>query len=309
MREVTDNIAAALPAASAVFAARGLDGTRMDDIVEATGIPRPTLYYHFSSKEEILAWLLERLLRDLSVEIGHILDRDELARDRLHAVFGAYLGLFAKHRELCTVLLTELGRITRIPALADAIGAGGAMDKDTAYVEAVGSARALASLQFLGLPIPQDRLGGVLRYQTDHDEVGRATSCGPRTSRLMVQVLAREAIRLEIPIFNQTTAVRILVHDGPERRTAGVLALVAVVKWIDSPLAAKNSSEGRGSPNSSRQSTGSFVVAGSGMAGGSVAGLAAVCLVYRGGVAAGGPSSSQRVKWGRVLFLSSLLET
>jgi len=123
MREVTHNIAAALPAASAVFASRGLDGTRMDDIVEATGIPRPTLYYHFSSKEEILAWLLERLLRDLSVEIGYILDRDEPARDRLHAVFGAYLALFAEHRELCTVLLTELGRITRIPALADAIWA------------------------------------------------------------------------------------------------------------------------------------------------------------------------------------------
>ena len=66
---------------------------------------------------------------------------------------------------------------------------GGAMDEDTAYVEAVGSSRALASLQFMGLPLPQDRLGGVLRYQTDHDEVGRATSCGPRTSRLMVQVL------------------------------------------------------------------------------------------------------------------------
>ena len=54
----------------------------------------------------------------------------------------------------------------------------------------------------LGLPIPQDRHGGVLRYQTDHDEVGRATSCGPRTSRLMVQVLTREAIHLGIPIFN-----------------------------------------------------------------------------------------------------------
>jgi AcrR family transcriptional regulator len=123
MREVTDNVAAALPAASAIFASRGLDGTRMSDIVEATGIPRPTLYYHFSSKEEILAWLLERLLRDLSVDIGHILDRDEPARDRVHAVFGAYLGLFAEHRELCTVLLTELGRITRIPVLADAIWA------------------------------------------------------------------------------------------------------------------------------------------------------------------------------------------
>jgi succinate dehydrogenase / fumarate reductase flavoprotein subunit len=123
-------------------------------------------------------------------------------------------------------------------ALADAIGAGGAMDEDTAYVEAVGSARALASLQYLGLPIPQDRLGGVLRYQTDHDEVGRATSCGPRTSRLMVQVLAREAIRLEIPIFNHTTAVRILVHEGPERRAAGVLALSQKHRGDQNPLGA-----------------------------------------------------------------------
>ena len=88
------------------------------------------------------------------------------------------------------------------------------MDEDTAYVEAVGSARALSSLQFMGLPIPQDRLGGVLRYQTDHDEVGRATSCGPRTSRLMVQALAREAIRLDVPIFNHTTGVRLLVDAG-----------------------------------------------------------------------------------------------
>jgi succinate dehydrogenase flavoprotein subunit len=46
------------------------------------------------------------------------------------------------------------------------------MDEDTAYVEAVGAPLALASLQFMELPIPQDRLGGVLRYQTDHDEVG-----------------------------------------------------------------------------------------------------------------------------------------
>lgn len=123
MKEVTDNIAAALPRAAAVFATRGLDGTRMEDIVAATGIPRPTLYYHFSSKEEILAWLLARLMRDLAIDVGQILDRDEAARDRLHAVVGAYLGLFAEHRELTTVLLTDLGRITRIPELADAIWA------------------------------------------------------------------------------------------------------------------------------------------------------------------------------------------
>ncbi len=111
-------------------------------------------------------------------------------------------------------------------AMARAIREGGAMDEDTAYVEAVGSPRMMASLQFLGLPLPQERLGGTLRYQTDHDEVGRATSCGPRTSRLMVKVLAQEAIRLDIPIHNQTIAVDILTEgEGADRRVIGILAM------------------------------------------------------------------------------------
>jgi succinate dehydrogenase / fumarate reductase flavoprotein subunit len=121
-------------------------------------------------------------------------------------------------------------------AMADALGAGGSMDEDTAYVEAVGSPRGLASLQYMGLPIPQDRLGGVLRYQTDHDEVGRATSCGPRTSRLMVQALAKEAIRLEIPVFNNTTGVGILVAPKPPRRSAGLLAMRPKHRSADNPL-------------------------------------------------------------------------
>ena len=111
-------------------------------------------------------------------------------------------------------------------AMAAAIRAGGAMDEDIAYVEAVGSQRAMASLQYLGLPLPQDAHGGVLRYQTDHDEVGRATSCGPRTSRLMVKVLAEEALRLGVPFHNHTTAVQLLVEGaGKARQASGVLAI------------------------------------------------------------------------------------
>jgi succinate dehydrogenase/fumarate reductase flavoprotein subunit len=120
--------------------------------------------------------------------------------------------------------------------MARAIRAGGAMDEDTAYVEAVGSVRAMASLQYLGLPLPQDELGGTLRYQTDHDDVGRATSCGPRTSRLMVKVLATEAIRLGIPFFNQTTAVRILIEGkGDHRAVTGIVAVRPKSQTLDNP--------------------------------------------------------------------------
>ena len=121
---------------------------------------------------------------------------------------------------LHTANTSDLG--DNFKAMARAIRAGGAMDEDTAYVEAVGSVRAMASLQYLGLPLPQDDFGGTLRYQTDHDEVGRATSCGPRTSRLMVKVLATEAIRLGVGFFNQTTGVKILTDAGC---IAGILAV------------------------------------------------------------------------------------
>ena len=110
--------------------------------------------------------------------------------------------------------------------LAAALGAGGAMDQDTAYVEAVGSIDAFSGLKFLGLPLPEDRFGAVLRYQTDHDEAGRATSCGPRTSRLMVKVLAEEAVSLGIPFVDRCSGVRLLTSgDGERRKIAGLVAI------------------------------------------------------------------------------------
>jgi len=106
--------------------------------------------------------------------------------------------------------------------LAHDIGSGGGMDRDTAYIEAVGSIGAFAGLQYIGLPLPQDRFGAVLRYQTDHDDVGRATSCGPRTSRLMTKVLCDEAIRLDIPFLKQTTGIRILKDED---QVKGIIAV------------------------------------------------------------------------------------
>jgi succinate dehydrogenase/fumarate reductase flavoprotein subunit len=128
------------------------------------------------------------------------------------------------------------GRGDNFLALADALGAGGAMDEDTAYVEAVGSLRALSSLQYLGLPIPLDRFGAPLRYQTDHDEAGRATSCGPRTSRLMVKALAEESARLGVPVVNRCIGAKILVSEVEPRRAIGLLAFHASARSAENPL-------------------------------------------------------------------------
>ena len=109
---------------------------------------------------------------------------------------------------------------------AESLCSGGAMDFSTAYVEALGSVDAMGGLQFMGLPLPHDDQGAILRYQTDHDEAGRATSCGPRTSKLMVKVLFEEALTLGVRILPSCSGIRIVKErvDATERVT-GVIAL------------------------------------------------------------------------------------
>lgn len=120
--------------------------------------------------------------------------------------------------------------------LANALSAGGAMDADTAYVEATGSIEAFAGLKYIGLPLPEDRYGATLRYQTDHDEAGRATSCGPRTSRLMVKVLAEEANRLAVPFVDHSTIIRLLIDGhGESRRIAGAVAINTGARGASNP--------------------------------------------------------------------------
>ena len=109
---------------------------------------------------------------------------------------------------------------------AKGLCAGGAMDFSTAYIEAVGSVDAMGGLQFMGLPLPHDDRGAILRYQTDHDEAGRATSCGPRTSKLMVKVLFEEALTLGARILPGCSGIRLVKKTvGGEARVAGVIAL------------------------------------------------------------------------------------
>ena len=49
-----------LKIAMGLFAARGYHGVSMDDIGAAAGVTGPALYHHFSSKQEVLATIMER---------------------------------------------------------------------------------------------------------------------------------------------------------------------------------------------------------------------------------------------------------
>lgn len=112
-----------------------------------------------------------------------------------------------------------------VKAVAEAIRAGGCMDADMAYVEAVNSYLALDGLRMCGLDLPTDKYGTVLRYKTDHDESGRATSCGPRTSRLMVKVLAQRASALGLKLLDRASAIAIIKNSLKSDEAVGIVGI------------------------------------------------------------------------------------
>ena len=67
-----------LDAAEKLFAAKGFDNTSTGDILDAVGIARGTLYYHFKSKEDILDGVIERITDQLMRDAGEIVRKKEL---------------------------------------------------------------------------------------------------------------------------------------------------------------------------------------------------------------------------------------
>ena len=121
MRQVPSSIAAKLGTAAALFAENGLDQTKIEDVAEATGIPKATLYYYFAGKEDILAFLLADGLNLIADAVSIALEAPGNARDRLGLVVEAQLRVMADQRDVCRALIAELGRAGRIPEIADAI--------------------------------------------------------------------------------------------------------------------------------------------------------------------------------------------
>jgi AcrR family transcriptional regulator len=65
-----DNRSVLLDCALDLFASRGYDGVGVQEIVEAAGITKPTLYHYFGSKGGLLQALLEQHFTDFLVKLS-----------------------------------------------------------------------------------------------------------------------------------------------------------------------------------------------------------------------------------------------
>ena len=107
-------------------------------------------------------------------------------------------------------------------AFAKTLTVAGCCHGDLALAEAVGSLREFYHLVQAGVPFPHDSTGSFLGYKTDHDPYERATSAGPKTSKLMSECLQRQVVGYGIRIYDNQEVAH-LVTAG--KRIVGVMTI------------------------------------------------------------------------------------
>lgn len=96
-----------LLAAAQIFRRKGFHGASMQDIADAVGLQKATLYHHVHSKQEILLALLDRALDLLIADMEAISAQDGSAVEKLRLAIRSYLTRLAEQADLASVLLLE----------------------------------------------------------------------------------------------------------------------------------------------------------------------------------------------------------
>ena len=107
-----------LQIAASLFAERGFSAVGVNEIGEATGLGRGALYYHISSKEDLLYDITTAYMTDLVKDARAILERESDPVARIRALSRALMGAIAQHLSEMTVCFREVHALTAERRLA-----------------------------------------------------------------------------------------------------------------------------------------------------------------------------------------------
>lgn len=96
-----------------LFREKGFDATTVRDIANAVGMRSGSPFYHFKSKQEILAAVMEEGLVAGLAEVEHIVDSAMPVREKFHALVRAHLEtVLGEGHDFVPVLLYDWGALT-----------------------------------------------------------------------------------------------------------------------------------------------------------------------------------------------------
>ncbi|MEU7044831.1 helix-turn-helix domain-containing protein [Streptomyces varsoviensis] len=114
-----------LEAARELFLRHGVQRTSLQDIAARLGITKPALYYHFSSREELVRSIVLPILEE---EEEFLTRQEALAEVEPRALLEGYFDFHYRHRDEMVLMLSELttladlGLIDRVMAWRGRLG-------------------------------------------------------------------------------------------------------------------------------------------------------------------------------------------
>lgn len=91
-----------------LFAQKGYDATSIEEITATVGVAKGTLYYHFSSKEEIFNFLVDEGMKLLQNSIDIKIAKSNNTVDKLRAVILIQVKIIAKYEDFMTIVLSQI---------------------------------------------------------------------------------------------------------------------------------------------------------------------------------------------------------
>lgn len=94
--------------AARLFAARGFVGASLHDIAKAVGIRKPSLLYHFRSKDELRKGVLEQMLAHWNETVPRILRAATSGEEQFEAIAHETIAFFCARPDRARLILREL---------------------------------------------------------------------------------------------------------------------------------------------------------------------------------------------------------
>lgn len=88
-----------------LFAQRGVQRTSLQEIADRLGMTKPALYYHFSSREELVRSIVQPILDE---EEAFLVEQEALAEVEPRALLEGYFDFHYRHRREMVLMLSEL---------------------------------------------------------------------------------------------------------------------------------------------------------------------------------------------------------
>jgi AcrR family transcriptional regulator len=96
-----------LDAADRLFGEAGFDAATTREISEISGVNKALIHYHFGSKEELLASVLDRYYERLTLAMGAAFQGEWGLRERLILLIDTYVDFLNRNRSFCRIVQRE----------------------------------------------------------------------------------------------------------------------------------------------------------------------------------------------------------